>query len=171
MHHAHVFTPALVAFSLLACASPRPAPAVSTSHGPSTAFPNPNAPRHMYRLDFTVSGGAAGETNGADGTYSMTLEEGRHGEIVSGANVPLSSAGTPRMDVGLKIKATYALVGDDLLLDSALEVSSGETSGIHKMSAVGQALVAPSKPAVVASIDDAQGKKRYALTVAVTKLR
>lgn len=168
MHYTHAFVPAFVAF--LGCASPRPAPAVSTSHGPSSAFSNAT-PRHMYRLDFTVSGGAAGETNGADGTYSMTLEEGRHGEIVSGANVPLGSTGTPRMDVGLKLKATYAMVGDDLLLDSALELSSGETGGIHKMRAVGQALVAPSKPAVVASIDDAQGKKRYALTVAATKLR
>jgi hypothetical protein len=132
----------------------------------------PNIARHMYRLDFSIAGASTGQSAPPGGTFTMNLEEGRTGEIVSGANIPVGPTGQSRMDVGLKIKATYAMAGDDLLLESATEMSSADDpSGIHKLTATGQALVAAGKPALIASVDDPQGKKRYQLTVAATKLR
>ena len=42
---------------------------------------------------------------------------------------------------------------------------------IHKLVTEGEALVAPGKPALVSSVDDALGHKRHQLTVTATKLR
>lgn len=133
----------------------------------------PNAARHLYRLDFTITGTSLGTGAALAGTYTMNLEENRNGEIHSGMNVPMTPGGNARMDVGVKLKATYALAGDELLLDTDTELSSiDDPSGVHKLTARSEAALVPGKPAaVVASIDDPQGKKRYLLTVAATKLR
>jgi hypothetical protein len=130
------------------------------------------ASRHLYRLDFAIAGPGAGATTTNNGTYTMNLEEGRHGELVSGDNVPLAPGGHARTDVGLKIKASYAMSGEDLLVETDTEMSSvDEPTGVHKMVTRGYALVSPGKPALLASVDDSQGKKRYQITVAATKLR
>ncbi len=129
--------------------------------------------RHLYRLDFNITGTSLGTGAALAGAYTMNLEENRNGEIHSGMNVPMTPGSNARMDVGVKIKATYALAGDELLLDTDTELSSvDEPSGVHKLTARSEAALLPGKPAtMIASIDDPQGKQRYLLTVAATKLR
>ena len=132
----------------------------------------PRGEKRLYRLEFVVAGPSGGAATSNNGTYTMNLEEGRHGELVSGANVPLVAGAHGRADVGLKIKATYGMSGEDLLVEMDTEMNSvDEPTGVHKMVSRGYALVSPGKPALLASIDDAQGKKRYQVTVAATKLR
>ncbi len=157
---------------------PAPALAVSSADGPRPASPprahmDPNAARHLYRLDFNITGTSLGTGGALAGAYTMNLEENRNGEIHSGMNVPITPGGNARMDVGVKIKATYAIAGDELLLDTDTELSSvDEPSGVHKLTARSEAALVPGKPAtMLASIDDPQGKKRYLLTVAATKIR
>jgi hypothetical protein len=107
----------------------------------------------------------------------MSLEERHRGEITTGTNVALSPSGGSRIDVGMKVKAMYNTVGDDILLESSAELSSaesgqpGQPSTIHKISANGEALVTPGKPTLVASADDPQGHSNYQLMVTATKLR
>jgi len=129
-------------------------------------------PRHLYRFDFAVSGGAE-KTGSSSGTYSMALEEDRSGEVVAGANVPLGqNGGGARQDVGLKIKARYDLSGDDLVLEVDTEQSALDDGGvIRKLVARGAGVVTPGKPSTLISVDDSAGKKRLQVTVTVTKLR
>lgn len=107
----------------------------------------------------------------------MNLEERHHGEIATGTNVALSPTGGSRIDVGMKVKAEYDIVGDDILLESTAELSSaesgqpGQPSTIHKVVTNGEALVTPGRPTLVASADDPQGHSSYRLMVTATKLR
>jgi hypothetical protein len=107
----------------------------------------------------------------------MNLEENRRGQIATGSNVPLMPSGGSRVDVGMKVKAMFYSVGDDILIESDAELSSaesgapGQPSTIHKVSATGEALVSPGKPTLVASAEDPQGHSHYQLIVTATKLR
>jgi hypothetical protein len=103
----------------------------------------------------------------------MALEEERPSEVHSGANVPLGqNGGGPRQDVGLKLKARYDMVGDDLVLEVDTEQSAMDDGGVvRKLSAHGAAVVTPGKPSTLISVDDAAGKKRLLVTVTATKLR
>ena len=126
--------------------------------------------RPVYRLDFVLEDGASGAgTTG--GSYTMNLEEDRVGALSVGSNVPLSPSNA-RHDVGLRISASYARTGDDLLLHSSLELSSTEDKGaVHKVTTQGDAVIAPGKRALVASLDDPRGHMRYQLFATATKLR
>jgi hypothetical protein len=112
-----------------------------------------------------------------NGTFTMNLEERHRGEIMTGSNVALSPSGGARVDVGMKVKAEYDTIGDDILLESSAELSAaesgqpGQPSTIHKVSASGEALVTPGRPTLVASADDPQGHSSYRLMVTATKLR
>jgi hypothetical protein len=165
----------LVAFALVLSAAPlgcatMPAPAAA----PLAAAPaKPPEAHHVYQLDFALSSG---------GAFTLALEEGRNGEIMVGANVPLqtSTAGaSPRQDVGLKLRCSFMPAGDDLLLHTNLEMSSADDApqapatavAIRKLVTEGEALVSPGKLALVSSVDDPMGHKHYQLTVTATKLR
>jgi hypothetical protein len=174
-----------LAFALLTsgCATaPKIAPAPLTSATPppqASRADHKYVPGHVYRLDFVVSSNnAVSPTAGpSGGTFTMNLEENRRGEITTGSNVALMPSGGSRIDVGMKVKAMFYTVGDDILIESDAELSSAESSApsqpsmIHKVSATGEALVSPGKPTLIASADDPQGHSHYQLTVTATKLR
>jgi len=131
---------------------------------------------HVYRLDFVVASNSPATSTGGPGAgaFSLTLEEGHGGEIRSGSNVALTPAGSSRVDVGMKLKASYFTLAqsDDLFVNTSAELSSADDPGtIHKLSTEGGALVSPGKPALIASVEDLQGHTRYQLTVTATKLR
>jgi hypothetical protein len=165
--------------TILAAPSPPPLPPLPAVPPAPPAGPpgehrarQEHGARHLYRFDFVVSGGAekAGSTSG---TYSVALEEDRPGEVHAGANVPLGqNGGGPRQDVGLKIKASYVLSGDDLVLEVDTEQSAQDEGGvIRKLTSRGAAVVSPGKPSTIINVDDAAGKKRLQVNVTVTKLR
>ena len=56
-------------------------------------------------------------------------------------------------------------------MSSVDEAGAAGPVAIHKLSTSGDALVAPGKPALISSIEDPTGHKRYQLTVTATKLR
>jgi hypothetical protein len=134
---------------------------------------------HVYRLDFAVSANdaATSPAGPSGGTFTMNLEENRRGQITTGSNVALTPSGGARVDVGMKVKALFYMVGDDILLESDAELSSaesgapGQPSTIRKISATGEALVSPGKPTLIASAEDPQGHSHYQLMVTATKLR
>lgn len=156
-----------------------PPPLSSASAPASHADAKRSEPGHIYRLDFVVSSNNAPDPNGApgNGAFTMNLEERHRGEIMTGSNVALTPNGGARIDVGMKVKADYYMVGDDILLESNAELSAaesgqpGQPSTIHKVSASGEALVTPGRPTLVASADDPQGHSSYRLMVTATKLR
>ena len=57
---------------------------------------------------------------------------------------------------------------DDIRIEMS---SSEEAAGIHKLTAVTDAFVAPGKPTLVASLDDPASHKRYQVSVTATKVR
>ncbi len=127
---------------------------------------------HVYKLDFLLTS-KEGATAQPPASFTLVLLEGNHGEVHVGKNVPLQTTGpgpSPRQDVGLKVKAQYRSVGDDVLLEITTEMSAQEGGGaIRKVSAQGNALASPGKPSLVVALDD--DKKHYELTVTPTKLR
>jgi hypothetical protein len=161
--------PAAALFRPVAAALAKEKPAAAPA---AVAKPGPRheGTRPVYRLDFVLQDADSGPST-TGGTYTMNLEEDRPGELSIGSNVPLSPSNA-RQDVGLHIRASYIGVGDDLLLRSSFELSSTEDKGaIRKMTAQGDAVIAPGKRALVAGLDDPRGKQRYRLFATATKLR
>lgn len=162
-------TPLLSLVALLAlplgCASARPAPPVaeaphaSRSRGPTEA-------RHVYRLDFVL----AAADGALAGSYSLNVEEDMSAELHDGSNVQLTPQS--RADVGIKLWCSYALVGDDLLLRSKLEMSSMQEGGaMRKLASDGETLLSPGKASLVTSMQDPVAHAKMTLTVTATKLR
>jgi hypothetical protein len=131
-------------------------------------------PRHVYRLDFVVAENDAGKA-ATSTTYTLNLEENHTGEIKMGTNVVLPAqahGATMRADIGLLLRTSFTSVGEDLLVDDEVEITAAkDAQTFHKMSAKGTALVAPGKPALVASVEDPISHKHYQMTVTATKLR
>jgi len=176
----------LAAVLLVGCAphqqTPPPAasaPTLATRSGGPTRDDRP-----VYRFDFVVTA-VDGSNAPASTSFTLNLQERDKGEMVVGKNVPLSappppppsgsgtpahSTGSARQDVGLKVAAGFWMVGDDLMLDVAIEMSAFEPpSTIRKVVAKGNALATPGKPSLVTTLED--DHKRYQLTVTPTKLR
>ena len=177
MHSLTIFSCLALACSAFGCATAHAAPPVAaqarasqTETKPSISQTPPGA-RRVYRLDFVVASSDPSSQTGlpGGGLYTMNLEENRPGEIRSGSNIPLSSGS--RVDVGTKLRALFTPLGDDLLLDSSTEISAGDSGSIRKLTAQGEALVTPGKPALIASAEDPQGHSRYQVTVTATRLR
>jgi hypothetical protein len=129
---------------------------------------------HVYRLDFVVSENEAGKA-ATSSSYTLNLVEHTAGQIKMGTNVALpggSPGSTMRVDVGLFLRARFSSVGDDLLVESDVEISAAkDAQNIRKLSAKGNAQVIPGKPALLASVEEPMSHKRYQITVAATKLR
>lgn len=160
--HPLLLTTASLALSaaVLGCA-PTTAPTPAVAHAPSA--------HHVYRLDFVVTSGDPGKAS-APSKYTVNVEEDRHAEIHVGANVPLG-AGNVRQDVGLRLHCQLSAVGDDLLLHNDTELSTADDlPAIHKITARGDAIVSPGKPALVASLEEPLSHRRYEVTVTATKL-
>ena len=125
--------------------------------------------RRVYRLDFVVSTTEASKPV-ASSTYTLNLEEQRSGELHLGSNVALSAQA--RQDVGLKIHCSFEMVGDDLLLHNATEMSSFEDPpSIRKIATSGDGVVTPGKLALIDSLEDPVSHRRYEVAVTATKLR
>ncbi len=133
--------------------------------------------RHVFRFDFVLS-----ETDGhavpATTSFTLNLEEGAKGEIVSGRNVaiaptgprPLPRISSPRQDVGARIGATFRTLGDDALLDVNMALNAVESSSsIRNFVSNGYALAPLGKPTLVTTLEN--DGTRYELTVVATKLR
>lgn len=144
--------------------------------------PRAERPRSTFRLDYVlyeVEGGK--RTN--ERTYSMTVNEGSHGQLRSGSRVPISlgDGGIQYQDVGLKISGRVLEREGDLTLDSEVELSTfaipeqaTETRGNPILRTVSQSLStrpALGKPAVLSTLDDLNGRKRLQVEVAVTRLK
>lgn len=138
--------------------------------GATTAALADPAPSHVYRLDYTVTEVIAGKP-AQTSSYTLVLEEHDLGKLELGKNLALYPSNA-RVDVGLRIDAHYTTIGDDVLLQTGVEVSAAESpSTIRKLLARGDALVSPGKPALVSSLDDPATHTRYEVTVTTTKLR
>lgn len=143
------------------CAHSCPAP-------PTLAKSSAHDPRSVYRLDFVVSPGDV-DGRGASSKYSITVEEHQSGALHEGANIQISPQGA-RTDVGVKLRASFAVMGEGVLVRSDLEMSAFDAGQMRKLSGQGEALVAPGRPTLVTSIEDATGHKRLEVTVTATKL-
>jgi hypothetical protein len=169
-----VATSLVLSVAALGCATtPPPGAAGAACGGPAARSAEaPATPRahHVYRLDFVVSSGDAGK-----GAYTIVVDEDHGGgELRVGANVSLSGPTQPmvRQDVGLLLRYNVMTIGDDLLLHGITELSAfDEPSRISKLTANGDAFVAPGKPALVASVEDPEHHHRYQVMVTATKLR
>ena len=137
--------------------------------------------RQMYRLDFALSSNDPKATV-PQGTFTMNLLEDETGVLSMGRSVVLAAAttsdkpgslgGAPRADVGLMLRESFRMVGEDLLVTSNTELSGMEDGGaIRKLVANDQALVPSGKPTLVSSIDDSTSHKHYQVMVTATKLR
>lgn len=134
---------------------------------------DPKLSQHVYRLDFAVTSTdprAATSDPPQVEHYALTLGEHRVGRITSGSNVALAPTNN-RLDVGTKLRASYRLEGDALLIDSEAELSSSEAGTIHKIVLDGEALVPANEPTLVAEADGPQGRTRCQLMVTATRLR
>ena len=110
-------------------------------------------PQHtVYRLDFELTTTAAGKP--ATSVFSLNLDEHRQAEASMGDNVPLAGASGARQNVGVRVKASFEMVGADLLLDVDTELSSlAAPPAVHKIETRDVALAAPGRKTVVSSID------------------
>lgn len=161
-------------FGLPGCASAaRPSVIVET-----TVHAKPSDAHHVYRLDYVVKAseggdGKQGERPSSVSAYMLALEEHHSGEIRTGSNVPLQRGPGPsaRLDVGMVLRSSYELVGDDLLLHVSAETSSTDEPSIRKIAVHGDALVPVGRATLVGSVDDPNGHVKYLIEVTATKLR
>jgi len=127
-------------------------------------------PRHVYRLDFVIGESDDGKAPSTT-TCTLNLEEKHGGEIKLGSNISLPKTNT-RADIGLMLHASFTTMGEDLLVDSDVEITAAkDPQTFRKLSAKGNALVTPGKPALVASVEDPISHKRYQVTLTASKLR
>jgi hypothetical protein len=139
-------------------------------------------PRSTFRLDYVLSEVEAGKRTN-ERTFSMTVNEGSHGQLRSGSRVPVGvgDEAIRYQDVGLKLGGRVLERDGDLTLETDLELSSyaveaseGPAKGNPVVRTVTQSLSsrpAPGKPAVLSTLDDPAGRGRLQLEVTVTRLR
>ena len=153
----------IASLALAGCASAVP---VQKPAGPFARAPEE---RHVYRLDFVVVANEPGKA-AQSSAYTLNLEDYDNGEIHLGSNVQLTPQA--RQDVGLKIKASVASRGDDVLLHDAVELSGiDEPQTIHKLTTSGDAFLRVGQQALVASLEDPLSHKRYQVSASATRLR
>ena len=168
----------LAVTSFAACSATRaPAPADSGAAArPTEACASGRAPsrrpedRRLYRIDLVLTSTEVGRAP-VTTTHSLHIEEDSPGEIRIGRNVPLTPSNA-RQDVGLLLRCSFHPVGDDVLLQTNVEVSAMEDAGaIRKISLRGDALLSPGTTALVASTEDPVGQRRFEVTGRATRLR
>ena len=155
------------------CVNPKPpASAKDDTCTTSSAKPEPRRSveqRRVYRLDFVVASMEPGKPP-VSSAHTLSLEEFTSGEIRLGSNIPVSPQA--RQDVGLMIRCRFTPVGDDLLLDNSVEMTSAdEAQAIRKLAVHGNTVVSPGKPALVASAEDPTSHRKVEVTVTATKVR
>ena len=183
---------ATVAVALFGCS--KPAPPTSSEAEPASsdvkaATRKSPESRHMYRFDYTLTTTDVGKPP-TSSAYTVNVEETAVGEIRLGRNVALQPSvptpsaaasavasagrnlGVARMDLGLMLRCSFTVSGDDLVLRTDLELTSADQPPtVQKTSLKGDALVSPGKPSIVASSEDPATHQRQQLSVTATKLR
>lgn len=144
--------------------------------------PRPERPRSTFRVDYVLSEVEAGKRTN-ERTFSMTVNEGSHGQLRSGSRVPitLGDSGVQYQDVGLKIGGRVLERDGDLTLDSEVELSTfalpdpaADAKGNPTLRTVSQSLSTRpvlGRPAVLSTLDDLGSRKRLQLEVTVTRLK
>lgn len=139
-------------------------------------------PRSTFRLDYVLYELEGGK-RANERAFTLTVNEGSHGQIRSGTRVPVTvgDKGVQYMDVGLKISGRVVERDGDLTLETEIELSTfampeqaAEARGNPVVRTVNQSLStrpALGKAALVSSLDDLNSKKRLQVEVTVTRLR
>jgi len=144
--------------------------------------PSKAEPRSSFRLDYVLYELEGGRRSN-ERTYSMTVNDGSHGQLRSGSRVPIVAGdkGVQYQDVGLKVSGRVVEREGDLTLDTEIEISTfampeqaAEAKGNPVLRTVGQTLSsrpALGKPTILSTLDDLASRKRLQLEVTVTRLR
>lgn len=130
--------------------------------------------RSVYRFDITISSVDSVKHLTTSSNHSLILEESTPGELRIGQNVPLTVSGnvSARQDVGLLLRGIFNPVGQDLLMDLTVEMSSLEDgAAIRKTVIRSDALLSPNTPSVVSSTEDPTNHNTLAVTMSAAKLR
>jgi len=148
-----------------------------------TADPPPKAePRSSFRLDYVLYELEGGKRTN-ERTFSLTVNDGSHGQLRSGSRVPIVAGdkGVQYQDVGLKLGARVLERDGDLTLDTEIELSTfaipeqaNEAKGNPVLRTVGQSLSsrpALGKPTILSTLDDLASRKRLQVEVTVTRLK
>ena len=154
-------------------------PSRALSEEPAQA---PEKARSTYRLDYVLYELESGKRTN-ERTFSMTVNEGRFGQLRTGSRVPINAGdkGVQYMDVGLKISARPQERGGEVELETELEQSSfaipeqaRETGGNPILRTVNQSLSARpalGKATLLSTLDDLNGSRRLQVEVTVTRVK
>ncbi len=138
-------------------------------------------PARAYRLDYTIEELESGKVVNAR-TYSLLVDDQRHsGRTKVGSRVPVAIKQDQfqYMDVGLNLDARVFASGEDIMLETNINMTSlampeQATSGspvVRNMESGGSTIIAAGKSTVVSEVDDVQSKRRYRVSVLVTRLK
>jgi hypothetical protein len=153
----------------------------------------PPAAMGLYKVDFALHESEDGKRLNTR-NYMLLIEHGRgnrvspegfnhagFGRIRANTKVPISPEDNKvmYMDVGLKIDCDLRSAPDGVLLQVGLEISNfadpqqinSRQPLIREFRTEVSTAVEPSKPTVIAVVDDAATKRRYELEVTVTKVK
>jgi hypothetical protein len=153
----------------------------------------PAATLSLYKVDFALHEGEDGKRLNTR-NYMLLIEHGRgnldrpvgfshsgFGRIRANTKVPISPEENKvmYMDVGLKIDCDLRPAPEGVLLQVGLEISnfadpqqmSSRQPLIREFRSEVSTAVEPSKPTVIAVVDDAATRRRYELEVTVTKVK
>ena len=174
-----------------------PSETVASAHAPEA--------RSMLRLDYTLTTTDPGKAP-TTAEYMVNVEENHPGEVHLGRNIqlqtrpvgappsaapaahgpgPLPSASgrpamgmgfAPRMDVGVLLRCTYQMSGDDFVVHTSFEMSdvideTAPVASIAKVTLKGDAPVKAGQSIVVSTSEDPNTHRRYQLAVKATRLR
>lgn len=144
--------------------------------------PRPERSRSTFRVDYVLYEAETGK-RANERTFSMTVNEGSHGQLRSGSRVPVNvgESGVQYQDVGLKISGRVLERDGDLTLDSEVELSTfalpdpaADAKGNPTLRTVSQTLSTRpvlGRPAVLSTLDDLNSRKRLQVEVTVTRLK
>lgn len=143
--------------------------------------PRPDRHRSSFRVDYVLYELESG-TRANERVFSLTVNEGAHGQLRSGTRVPttVGDKGVQYMDVGLKIGGRVLERDGGVTLDSEIEMSTfalpeqaAEGKGNPVVRTVSETVSTQpvlGKPAVVSSLDDPNSRKRLQVEITVTRL-
>ena len=143
-------------------------------------MPPTENPSAAYRLDYVIAEVEDGKRVNTR-SYSLLTDEGGRGNMHLGMRMPLQGEKGPiYMDVGLRIDSQLRpREGGDVWLSTRFELSSlvdqaQPVNGAMPLRTVeysNGSVITPGKSVVVASGDDLGSKKKFELSVTVTKLK
>jgi len=134
--------------------------------------------RSVYRVDFVVRESEEGKPINSR-HYSQLVEENGWCRVRAGARVPIQGEkGTQYMDVGVNIDCQLGEQDGQVRMEVRLELTSFAKDPslqspplLRVIRAEVQTGLAPGKPTVVSSVDDAASPRRYQLEVTATKVK